>query len=252
MVSACRGRIRSVRHSGRRRQSAGRGRTRHRRNRLAAALGWAGEDDACVRRAPGADRRWATVVGDRCDVGGGRSSCGRSTALGMCCGRCGSDPCRAEQRKRRDQRACQGVHAPTLSAEQCHRDNDFANVDNEPACGYRVLHPRSGRSLRRGDFGPGPAPRRLNKRFVLSSHCVCTARTDFARHPCSSIRSSLAMQTVREGMSARVLQRMNREIVGWSRILRIGSGGFGGARAVDRRSTATTGNEREIRRLCLS
>jgi hypothetical protein len=188
----------------------------------------------------------------RCDVGSGRSSSGWSAAVGVCRGRCGSDPHRAEQRKRSDQGACQGVHASTLGVEQSHRDNDFGNVDNIPACGYLVLHPRNGWSARRGDFGPGPAPRRLSKRFVLSSHCVCTARTDFARHPCSSIRSSLAMQTVREGMSARVLQRMNREIVGWSRILRIGSGGFGGARAVDRRSTATTGNEREIRRLCLS
>lgn len=107
------------------------------------------------------------------------------------------------------------------------------------------------RSPRGGDFGPDAAPRRLNSRFVLGGFHFAEVRTDFARHPCSSIRSSLVLRTSERACPREFSERMNSEIVGWSRLL-IGSGGFGGARAVDRRSAASTGNEREIRELWLS
>ncbi|TDP41726.1 hypothetical protein DFR75_101829 [Nocardia ignorata] len=110
---------------------------------------------------------------------------------------------RAEERKGGDQDARQCVHGTTVGPAIPERDNDFPIVDNFGTCGYRALHHGNARSASRLDFGPGPSPRRLNERFVLSSN-TC------ARHGPTS-RATRARPSGRRSQRRRSARACQRE-----------------------------------------
>ncbi|PWV81334.1 hypothetical protein DFR69_101674 [Nocardia neocaledoniensis] len=128
------------------------------------------------RRTTGTDRcvSWTLDgAGDRLRWGAGAHRCSGSRL------RRGGRSQRSQsayQRKRRDQGACEDVHAPTLDGERPRRATRSPIGDNFTGCGYRALHRGGRRAMRGGDFCPGHGPRRLINAVCAQQHVHGTDR----------------------------------------------------------------------------